>query len=389
MDLNKRRIGAYLKGSAKPLPEPGPSSPTPADAALIKVTPGQPMAPPKNLPARSVGAGRHTELKPSRADIARYLILIGKDEASNILRHLPPEDVEAIAKEISSIPSISPEEAKAVLQRFQGLVATGVPAAGGLEAARAILDNAFGSEKGGQIMRQALPQEKEPFFNYLHEMDGSQIALFLRNESVGARSIVLTSLPAPVAASVIKLLPREEQRDLIVRMSRMGKVEREVIERIDSALRDRVKAHDTAQTEDLDGSSNLAAIMRHLDPDLEQRLLGVLQDEAPDVVDTIKDHLFTIDTVLLIDDRDLQKILQAMENKQIALILKGKNEAIRTKLLTNVSDNRSTQILDDYLNLGPQPKRDIDTVTREFIVNLRALEQEGKIVVRRDDEMYV
>lgn len=392
MDLNKRRIGAYLKGSGKPSPEAVEPSAVPDrsanqakmdQAALIKVAPTRKPPLDPGLIRQGIAG------KPNRSDIARYLVLIGKDEAANILRHLEPAEVEAIAKEIAAVPAITPEEAKAVLQRFQGLVATGIPAVGGLDAARSMLVNAFGEEKGHRILRQAIPEEREPFFNFLHEMESSQINLLLKNESIGARSIVLSSLPAQVAAGAIKLMPRDEQKQLIVRMSRMSKVEREVIERMDAALRVKVKNMETAKTEDLDGSSNLAAIMRHLDPDMEQRLLSVLQEEAPEVVDTIKDHLFTIDTVLLIDDRDLQKVLQAMDNHQIALILKGKNEKIRTKLLSNVSDNRSSQILDDYLNLGPQPKRDVDQVTRDFIVNLRSLEQEGRIVVRRDDEMYI
>ena len=396
MDLNKRRIGAYLKGSGKPSPDAAGSSalpdraanqPAEEPAALIKVTPARKS--PSNLPPPSRKTGATDGGKPKRADIARYLVLIGKDEAANILRHLEPAEVEAIAQEIAKIPSISPDEAKEVLQRFQGLVVTGIPAAGGLETARSMLVNAFGTEKGDQILRQAMPEVREPFFNFLHEMESSQISLLLRGESIGARSIILSSLPAQVAAGVIKLLPRDEQKELIVRMSRMNKVEREVIERMDTALREKVKNLESAKTEDLDGSSNLAAIMRHLDPDMEQRLLGVLQEEAPDVVDGIKDRLFTIDTVLLIDDRDLQKVLQTLENKQFALILKGKDEKIRNKLLDNVSDNRRTQILDDYVTLGPQPKRDVDQATRDFIVNLRSLEQEGRIVVRRDDEMYV
>lgn len=401
MDLNKHRIGAYIKGSGKAAPaaaDQAPAAKPPAATARPAAAKAQPAAAPgtqsliKTTPGKAPAArpgGKPAGGKPTRADIARYLVLIGQEDASNILRHLDPAEVEAIAKEIAAIPSIGPDEAKEVLERFRGLVAAGVPAAGGVDTARDMLVNAFGPEKGGQILRQALPEEKEPFFDYLAELEPAQVALLLRDESIGARCIVLGSLPPPLAAAVIKQLPRGEQKDLIVRMSKMGKVEREVVERIDAALRLRVKDLASGASEDLNGSSNLAAIMRHLDPDLEQRLLGDLQEAAPEVVETIKDHLFTVDTVLQVEDRDLQKVLQTMENKQIALLLKGKDEKVRRKLLDNVSDNRAATITEDFLALGPKPKREVDAATRDFIAMLRALEQDGKIVVRRDDEMYV
>jgi flagellar motor switch protein FliG len=162
-----------------------------------------------------------------------------------------------------------------------------------------------------------------------------------------------------------------------------------VLVRIEQALKERARDIGKTESADIDGSSNLAAIMRHLDPSLEQQLLGVLESEAPEVVETIRERLFTIDTLLLIEDRDLQKVLQTMENREVALILKGKTEEIRRKILTNVSDNRALQIGEDYQNLGPQPRREVDDATRAFITHLRQLEQDGKIVVRRDEDVYI
>ena len=395
MNLNHRRIGAYLKGAGK-APEPVPEPVAPAKAApetaqaLIKVAKPAAAVPQRIPPKTGNGAAiRDPGGRPGKSDIAKYLVLIGKEEASNILRHLSQAEVESIAQEIAHIQYISPDEAREVLERFHGLVKTGVRNAGGLDTARSLLVNAFGEEKGGQLLRQALPEVQEPFFAFLQDLEPSQVAALLRSESIAIKSIILAYLPPPAAAGILKELPRDDQRQLILRMSKMQKVEREVLVRIDEALKERARTQGKVESAAIDGSSNLAAIMRHLDPALEQHLLGVLESEAPEVVDNIKDRLFTIDTLLLIDDRDLQKVLHTMETRQIALILKGKSDAIRRKILDNVSDNRSSLINDDYQHLGPQPKRDVDEATREFITQLRQLEQDGKIVVRRDEDVYI
>ncbi len=397
MNLNKRLIGAYLKGSGK-APEPVSESvkETPlsgAPQALIKVArpaPATVVPSPRVPPKTGNGSAiRDPGAKPGKGDIARYLVLIGKEEASNILRHLSQPEVEAIAQEIAKIQYISPEEARDVLERFHGLVKTGMRSSGGLDTARSLLVNAFGEEKGGQLLRQALPEVQEPFFAFLQDLEPSQVASLLRAESVAVKSIILAHLPPPAAAAILKEVSRDEQRQLIVRMSKMQKVERDVLIRIEEALKERARTQGKVESAEIDGSSNLAAIMRHLDPALEQQLLGVLENEAPEVVEGIRDQLFTIDTLLLIEDRDLQKVLHTMENRQIALILKGKSPEIRRKVLTNVSENRALQIGDDYQHLGPQPKRDVDEATRDFITHLRQLEQDGKIVVMRDEDVYI
>jgi flagellar motor switch protein FliG len=396
MNLNNRRIGAYLKGSGKatePVPDPAPAE----APALIKVAkpaspvPAAPPVPVQRVPAKTGNGSviRDPGNRPRKEDIAKYLVLIGKEEASNILRHLSQEEVESIAQEIARIQYISPDEAREVLERFHGLVKTGMRSAGGLDAARSLLVNAFGEEKGGQLLRQALPEVHEPFFAFLLDLEPVQVAALLRSESVAVKCIVLAYVPPQSAAAILKALPKDEQKQLILRLSKMQKVEREVLVRIEQALKERARDIGKTESADIDGSSNLAAIMRHLDPSLEQQLLGVLESEAPEVVETIRERLFTIDTLLLIEDRDLQKVLQTMENREVALILKGKTEEIRRKILTNVSDNRALQIGEDYQNLGPQPRREVDDATRAFITHLRQLEQDGKIVVRRDEDVYI
>jgi flagellar motor switch protein FliG len=196
-------------------------------------------------------------------------------------------------------------------------------------------------------------------------------------------------LPPAQAAGVLKQCSPEEQKDIIVRMANMQRIDREVLSRIDQTLRERAKDSATLLHEEIDGRSSLANIMRFLDPSLEQNLLDDLATEAPDLAQDIRERLFTIETILLIDDKDLQKVLSNLDDKLIAMLLKGKSDAIRKKMLSNVSESRAGMIRDEYSLMGPQPRRDVDQVTREFIATLKILENDGTIRVRREDDEYV
>jgi len=158
MNLNNRRIGAYLKGSGKAPDAPGEPAPAKPETpqALIKVTRATPaVAVPQRVPPKTGNGSaiRDSAGRPGKEDIAKYLVLIGKEEASNILRHLTQPEVESIAQEIAKIKHITSDEARDVLERFHGLVKTGMRTSGGLDTARSLLVNAFGEEKGGQLLR--------------------------------------------------------------------------------------------------------------------------------------------------------------------------------------------------------------------------------------------
>ncbi len=386
MNLNKHRVGAYLKGSGKTSSDKKNTEDNKQDALIKKVS--QPESN-KSKPSSSKLDAPRGDDKPNRSDIAKYLMVIGREDASKILKHLDPSEVEAIVREIASIKYLSAEESQAVLERFKGLVKVGAPSAGGVDTARSILVQAFGEERGGQLMRQAMPKNHDPFFRFIQDYEPQQIAQVLRHESMGVKAIVLAYVPAAFAANILKLLPKEDQRDIVVRISRIQKVEKDVLIRIEEGLKQRIISTGKVSDEEIDGKSSLAAIMRHLDPDMEQRLVGILETEAPEIAEDIKERLFTVDSILLIDDRDFQKLLTGLENKHLATILKGKSDEIRKKIVSNVSENRAQLIAEEYQNLGAVRKKDVDEATRDFISWLRRLEQEGSLTLHRDDEEYV
>ena len=53
--------------------------------------------------------------------VAKFLLLIGEDEAAKILPHLSETQIEKIIPEIASIRTVSKEEAAVILEEFNGL----------------------------------------------------------------------------------------------------------------------------------------------------------------------------------------------------------------------------------------------------------------------------
>jgi len=334
--------------------------------------------------------GDSNEKGPTKTEIAKYMLIIGPEQASKILTHLPEDAIEAIVKEISVIRIVPAEERHEILQKFDYLFAVQQPrSTGGVETARGFLVQAFGAEKGEEFLRKALPDKVFRHFQFLEEYEPQQIFTLLKHEGQALRCLVLSHLSPPKAAAVIKLMTREDQLDIIRRLSKMEKLDRDVLISVEEALKERIRKIGTIQSDEVDGKGVLAEILKNMDAKSESTLLEYLQEEDPLLSDDIKERLFTIETLLSVDDRDLQKILQEVENNKLALIMKGKSEEIRRKILTNLSSSRSQIVIEEYQYMGPKRRSEIDEATRDFVRYLKRLEEEGKLVVRRDNEEYI
>jgi hypothetical protein len=97
---------------------------------------------------RAPGEAAEEDSKTRR--VAKFLILIGGDEAAGILSQLDLDQVEALSREIATIRGISGEEAAEIFAEFRSLLPSsygfqGV-SSGGVETARRLLYTAFGEE---------------------------------------------------------------------------------------------------------------------------------------------------------------------------------------------------------------------------------------------------
>lgn len=87
------------------------------------------------------------------------------------------------------------------------------------------------------------------------------------------------------------------------------------------------------------------------------------------------------------EDRDLQKVFRSLSEKDIALLLKGKPESIRVRVLSNLSERRRLLVSEEYRYLGSVPRKEVDKATKEFLETLKRMEAQGEIVIHRKGEI--
>ena len=321
--------------------------------------------------------------------VAKFLLLIGVNEAAKILPHLTADQTEKIIPELASIRSVDPDEASVIFAEFQSLLERSRQS-GGVQTARTILEKAFGADKAQAMLEKTVSYPDGTPFDYLQEISAERLSQLLKDESAPVQALVLSRLKPALAAAFIKSLDRERQKDIIGRMAKLSSISSEVVRRVDRAMREKSQTLSTEKGTALDGRGVLAEILKKMDPESEKSILSVLDENDAELGADVRKRLFTLDDIIRADDRFIQETLRAMSDGDLALLIAGKPEEFREKILTNVSKGRGDSVLEEEQLKKPIRKRDADEVTDAFFGTLRRAWEQGKLVIKgRDDDVYV
>ncbi len=377
MKENDNRINAYMKASGllktteKPSVENDLSIKLPSNVRLEK---NDKVNPEKDSIYRRV---------------AKFLLLIGIDEAAKIIPHLSPEQTEKIIPEIASIRSVDPDEATVILAEFENLVQRSRED-GGVSTAKTILVKAFGEERANEMLQKTVPFPNGKPFEYMQEMEGERVFFLLKEESPAVQALVLSQLKPKVAADVINKMELDAKTEVVRRLATLKKIDPEVLRRVDQAMSEKVKTANTSKSDSIDGRGALADILKKMSPDSEKNILSMLSDTDPDLGVDLRQRLFTVDDVLNCDDRVMQEKLHQMSETEIAYLVAGKTQEFRDKIFKNISKGRGDIVLEEEQIHKPMLKKDCETVTAEFFSYLRRKWEAGELrIIGRDDEQYV
>ena len=377
MNENDARVKAYMKA-----------------AGLLKTTEETPKKDDLSIKLPSnVRLEKNNNANPEKDTIyrrvAKFLLLIGIDEAAKIIPHLSPEQTEKIIPEIASIRSVDPDEATVILAEFENLVQRSRED-GGVTTAKAILVKAFGQERAEQMLEKSVPFHKGKPFEYMQEMEGERVFFLLKEESSAVQALVLSQLKPKVAADVINKMELDAKTEVVRRLANLKKIDPEVLRRVDQAMSEKVKTANTSKSDSIDGRGALADILKKMSPDSEKNILSMLSDTDPDLGVDLRQRLFTVDDVLNCDDRVMQEKLHQMSETEIAYLVAGKAQDFRDKIFKNISKGRGDIVLEEEQIHKPMLKKDCETVTAEFFSYLRRKWEAGELrIIGRDDEQYV
>jgi len=340
--------------------------------------------------AAEMTATEITERLTGTQKSAILMMLLGEEEAAEILKNLSPKEVQHLGGAMYSVRNTDQETVNAVLDEFLAIIKRQTSL--GLGAGnyiRNVLNRALGEDKAQSVLSRITPASSERPIEILDWMDGRSIAELLQDEHPQIIALIVSYLDYSQASDVLNLLPEDLQPEIVQRIATLETVDPEALRELELVMQMKFKANTSLRSTKVGGVKAAAKIMNFTKANMEKRILGAIRRNDKDLMQAIQDNMFTFDNLSMSDDRSLQTLLRSLETEDLIMALKGATVELQEKMFGCMSSRAAANIKDEMEVLGPVRLTEVQSAQKQIIEVARRMSDEGTIVLagRGGDEM--
>ena len=318
---------------------------------------------------------------------AIMLISLGVDAASNVLKGLRNDEVEAISLEIARMENVSPDVVDEVMREFYDLMsAKRYIMEGGIDYAKGILAQARGSNDANEMFRKLEAETGTSAFGVFQSNEITQIAQFIQNEHPQVAALILSQIRQERSAEILSHLSDELQGEISYRLASLDKISSEVIDEVEEVIKEQMGGADSVGDRVKGGASMVASILNEANMSVERNVIKEIEERDPQLAEEIKKQMFLFEDIAQFDDRTVQLIINEMDKADLTLGLKGVSEELTNKFLKNMSTRAVDMLKEDMEALGPVHVKDVEEAQQRIIKKIKKLEEEGQISTRKMDD---
>ena len=316
--------------------------------------------------------------------IAMLLLSIDQELAAKVLRNLSDDGVDKITRAMQELQemAIDRDTVRSVYQNTvermrQGGMALGD--VGGLM--RTVLSRAFGEQRSTDVARRANSDilAKRPFAMF-ESLTPEDLANLLTEEHPQISAVFIAHLDRKKGGEVLKFLDEELRADLVHRVATLDRTPADVVQRVLEVMRKKVKdlGLTTLRSEPKAWVRAAAALLNNLGGG-EKAVLEKIEANDAGIAGAIREEMFTFDDIQKLDKKSMQKILAAVDSRQLAVSLKAAIPPVEQAILGNLSKRASDMVREERDNLGPTPLSEVVTAQNEILKMIRDLMDKGEI----------
>jgi flagellar motor switch protein FliG len=324
---------------------------------------------------------------------AMLMVLLGDKASAEIIKQLSEDEVQIVSREIARLDSISSENAEVLLEEFYQMnMAHDFVVRGGMDYAKKMLNQAFGQDVAKRVIDRLSKSVGGEYANLdiLQKVDPQQLAKFIHNEHPQTIALVLSHLNPSQAAALLISLPSEIRSDVSLRMGNLDQISPEIVNKIAAVIGKKLKSIGEFSRESYGGIRAVAEMFNRLDSGTSKEILQVIEQQNPNLVETIRHLMFVFEDLLMIDVIQLKEIISRVDRKVLTVALKGTSEQLRDHFMATMSARGAEMMKEEMESMGPIRIKEVETAQQQIIALVRQLEGEGVITMKGTvGEQYV
>ena len=321
---------------------------------------------------------------------AILLMVLGEQEASKVLQHMSPDELQFLGEAMTNINDVSQADIFNVMMTFSDDTKTKTPLdIGAYDYLKRVLKGAIGGNKAKSIMSRIVLGPDAKGLEVLRWMTPDAIADFVKDEHPQIVSTLLTQLDPELAGQVLEKLSGSMQSAVIERIALMEDVNSEALEELDALVEDYFQKEKPDKVPSVGGPSIAANILNNVKTETESRVMDIINRHDKNLGEKIKGLMFVFDNLLDVDDRGMQNILREAPQDKLVLALKGASDDVRDKIFKNMSKRAAEMLRDDLETAGPAKLSEVEEAQKEVLEVALRLAEEGKIMLGSNSDDFI
>ena len=315
---------------------------------------------------------------------AVLMLLLGEQEAANIISHLNPKEVQPLGAAMVSVADLSQGAISSVLDEFIATIKQqsnlGLDVSDYVEN---VLKRALGDDKAASVLGRIMPGQSSKGLDILRWMDARSIADMIRGEHPQVVAIILSVLDSDVSADVLNFLPADLRPEIVSRVANLDTVQPSAMQELEQIMKKQFSSNSSSASSSFGGVKAAAKILNFTKTTpLASIMKGVTALDG-ELAQQIQDNMFTF------DNRSIQVLMRTIEPDLLMVGLKGADEPVKNKFFDNMSSRARSMFVDDMEAKGPMRLADVEEAQKQIMRIARKLADTGDIVLAGGGDDFV
>jgi flagellar motor switch protein FliG len=314
---------------------------------------------------------------------AVVLMSIGQDAAAEVVKSLSQLEINLLGVAMARIAQVPKEAAAAVYREFADLlVQDGALAIGAEDYVREVLEKALGHDRAGRLVGRMKLGDYSAGLEAIQWQDPRALGELIKAEHPQVIAMILANLEPEQGQALIQHLPEEVVAQAIPRLAMLDTVPPNVIRELNDTLEQLLSGNVGRAAIPVGGVEAAAKLLNRMGDTAAQRVLKTIGEVDPVAAQMLTEKMFVFEDLFVVDDRNFQVLLRAVDQNLLVVALKGASENLKEKVFKNMSQRAAEMVREELEARGPMRVAEVDAAKREIVAAAMALEREGKMILR-------
>jgi flagellar motor switch protein FliG len=313
---------------------------------------------------------------------AVLLMSLGEEGAAEVMRFLSPKELQRLGEAMARTGAISRSQMTGVLGAFRNAIDE--QTSFGVDAptfVRRALISAVGEQRADSIIGNVIDRDLGNGLSALKWMNAKSVAEVIKGEHPQIIAMCLSFLEPDQSAGVMEHLADNLVPDVLMRLATLDSVRPEALRELDAVLEEQVIDQGQINALGNAGVRGVAEILNLVGGQAEQNILEEIGQVDPELATRIQDSMFVFESLKDLDQKGMQVLLREVESDLLLVALKGADDELTEKFLSNMSKRAAQMLKEDMESQGPVRVSEVEAAQREVLNTARRLAEAGELML--------